>query len=343
MKILKLENFFKFFVLLFLTVALNIPVISYANESGNIFSIQFENDIFGGGTDRHFTHGTRLQLLTEPIDWISEAAGKLPWFSREKSLEGPENMVQARTSISIGQSIFTPDNINETDLIKRDRPYAGWLYLGLGIVANQGTRRFDQLELNVGMIGPSSRADQVQIEFHELFGFTEPRGWDNQLEDEPGIVLFYEQTRRFEKRRWVLGLQYDFMPHFGGSIGNVYTLAKTGFTVRVGDNLVQDFGPPRIRPSLPGAGVFIPQKGFNWYFFAGAEGRLVLRNIFLDGNTFEDSHNVDKKLIVGDLQLGLALQYNRFRFSFTQIFRTKEFNHQDRPDRFGAFSFSYQF
>src|SRR3546814_11015068 len=30
--------------------------------------------------------------------------------------------------------------------------------------------------------------------------------------------------------------------------------------------------------------------------FAGVEGRAVLRNIFLDGNTFADSHSVDEAL-----------------------------------------------
>ncbi|MDY6954103.1 MAG: hypothetical protein SWE60_21570, partial [Thermodesulfobacteriota bacterium] len=39
------------------------------NEAGQIWGVQFENDFFGGGTDRHFTHGTRLSHLTKPIPW----------------------------------------------------------------------------------------------------------------------------------------------------------------------------------------------------------------------------------------------------------------------------------
>jgi lipid A 3-O-deacylase len=79
-------------------------------------------------------------------------------------------------------------------------------------------------------------------------------------------------------------LEFDVIPHFGGSLGNVFTYAAAGFTVRLGSDLDQDFGP-RIRPSLPGGGYFRAQKGFNWYLFAGLEGRAGLRNIFLDGNT----------------------------------------------------------
>ena len=57
---------------------------------------------------------------------------------------------------------------------------------------------------------------------------------------------------------------------------------------------------------MPGGGYFRRKKGFNWYLFAGLEGRAVFRNIFLDGNTFTDSHSVDSKHFVGDIQAGLA-------------------------------------
>jgi len=93
-----------------------------------------------------------------------------------------------------------------------------------------------------------------------------------------------------------MGLDADVLPHFGGALGNVFTYGAAGVTLRIGSGLEDDFGPPRIRPSLPGSAYFLPGKGFNWYLFAGLEGRAVLYNIFLDGNTFTDSHSVDKSL-----------------------------------------------
>ncbi len=316
---------------------------AFAAEPGNIISIQFENDLFGGGTDRYFTHGTRIQAVTKPIGWITDIADKFPGFSKEKALADPDDFLQARTSISVGQSIFTPDDISETELIEDDVPYAGWLYLGLGIMANQGFNRFDQLELNIGVVGPSSMAEEVQTEWHSLFGIDKPMGWKNQLNDELGVVLFYEQAHRFETRDWLLGLKWDIIPHFGGSIGNVFTFAKAGATFRFGPDLARDFGPPRIRPSLPGSGFYSPEKGFNWYVFTGVETRLVLQNIFLDGNTFKDSHSVDKKPLVGDVHAGIVLQYDRLRFSYTHIFRSKEFDDQVKSHKYGSLSISYQF
>lgn len=54
--------------------------LTLAGVSGQIVSLQVENDFFGDGTDRHYTHGTRIQYLTKSVDWIVRAADKLPWF-----------------------------------------------------------------------------------------------------------------------------------------------------------------------------------------------------------------------------------------------------------------------
>jgi len=319
------------------------PLPALADEPGYVCSLQFENDFFGGGTDRHFTHGTRFSCLTKPIQWISDAADKLPWFDAEKATQNPEDALQARASISLGQSIYTPEDTSNSELIEEDRPYAGWLYLGFGLVATQGNKRYDKLELTIGVIGPWSFAEEVQKSWHSLFGLDKPKGWDNQLENELGANLFYEQARRFDKKDLFYGLGYDIIPHFGGSVGNVFAYGAAGLTARLGPDLDEDFGPPRIRPSLPGGGYFRSKEGFNWYLFAGAEGRAVFHNIFLEGNIFSSSHSVEEKLWVGDLQAGLAIQVGPVRIAYTQIFRTKEFKGQDSPDEFGSLSLSYQF
>lgn len=317
--------------------------IGLAAEPGMIVSVQAENDFFGGGTDRHFTHGTRLHCLTAPIGWITAMADKLPWFDSQKFTDEPDKALQARAGISLSQSIFTPEDIGRATLNIRDRPYAGWLNMGFGLVASQGARRYDQVELNLGVIGPSSAAQEVQTDWHHTFGLRRPNGWANQLADEPAAVLFYEQARRFEPQLWLFSLKMDLIPHFGGALGNVFTYAAAGLTLRFGPDLHKDFGPPRIRPSLPGAGFFHKSSGWSWYVFVGAEGRAVARNIFLDGNSFEDSYSVDKEILVGDIQAGAALQYRCLRVAYTQTWRSKEFKGQDSADSFGALSASWQF
>jgi hypothetical protein len=94
---------------------------------------------------------------------------------------------------------------------------------------------------------------------------------------------------------------------------------------------------------VPGSGFFIPRHDFGWYLFAGIEGRAVARNIFLDGNTFRDSRNVDKEPLVGDLQYGIAITWRNLRLGYTHVLRTREFKGQGgRRDDFGALSLSLQ-
>ncbi|MGF1592586.1 MAG: lipid A deacylase LpxR family protein [Kiloniellaceae bacterium] len=313
-----------------------------------IITAQFSNDIFGG-SDRHFTHGTRFSALS-PDDYVPdiiERAGKaLPLFPQDGNL---------RVTYSLGQEIFTPERIEERALIEDDRPYAGWTYLGVGMISENGDR-LDNLELNVGMIGPASLADKTQIEYHKLIGVQVPEGWDNQLHNEPGVVLYYERKWRNlwqakEGELPLLGeiplldeLAFDVTPHLGGALGNVYTYGAGGLTLRVGDVLPNDYGPPRLRPALPGSDYFRPDGSFGWYLFAGAEGRVVLRNIFLDGNTFRDSHSVDKRPLVLDLQAGVAVMLGeRVRLAYTHLWRSKEFREQDGFGQFGTLSLSVRF
>lgn len=169
-----------------------------------IFSFQFENDIFGN-TDQHFTHGTRMSWMSpenQVPDWVKDAASFVPLFDAAAS---------KRIVYILGQSILTPDDISQSALITSDRPYAGWLYAGIGLVSVDGDR-LDNLELDVGIVGPSSGASTVQKTWHRWFGFQRPNGWDNQLEDEPGVLLSFERKWRRWSHFKALGLDADVTP-----------------------------------------------------------------------------------------------------------------------------------
>src|SRR3546814_11712321 len=100
--------------------------------------------------------------------------------------------------------------------------------------------------------------------------------------------------------------------------------------LRLGEDLPSDYGPPRLRPALPGSDYFRPSARFGWYLFVGAEGRLMVRNIFLDGNTFEDSHTIDKYPLVFDLKEDIAdVLGKRERIVHTPRWRSREFRVQN--------------
>ena len=69
----------------------------------------------------------------------------------------------------------------------------------------------------------------------------------------------------------------------------------------------------------------------------------MLRNIFLDGNTFRDSHRVDKKPVVGDFMAGVNLSTANAQLSFAYVFRSKEYETQTKAQEFGSINFSFSY
>ncbi|HEX6092819.1 MAG TPA: lipid A deacylase LpxR family protein, partial [Dongiaceae bacterium] len=255
-------------------------------DDGQRLSIIEENDSLFFDSDKHYTQGMRLGYLGPDVEpdsgWnkpFDVLGGILPVFQKEEAERS------RRYGLSLGQNFYTPSVISADPPDPRDRPYAGWLYLGADLLQDTGRRTLEHLELQLGVVGPAALGKQVQRQWHEFVDGTEPEGWAAQLENEPGIVLSYE-------RKWRLYLAgdgasgIDLIPELGGSLGNVFTYGEAGLMLRFGRNLEADYGPARIRPALSGTDYFNSDYmfgNFGVYGFVGVQGRAMGRNIFLDG------------------------------------------------------------
>jgi len=316
----------------------NDGVLKDRADTGPIVTLQVENDYFVSDDDSQYTHGMRLSYYSganEVPGIVREGAQLLPFFADWGDL---------RSSFAIGQNMYTPDDLSATEPIEDDRPYAGWLHVDIGLTSDTQARR-DLVELSLGVVGPASHAEQVQTEFHKVIDAPVGEGWDNQIGNEPAVMLSYErQYRGYEP--WHVGdLEVDAVPNWGFAVGNVYDYASTGVMFRFGSDLTQDYGPPLIQPGLPGSGYF-ERRGWdevNWYVFGGVEGSAVAYNVFLDGNMFRDSQCVSKEIFVGEVQTGVVVTVGDLRVGFTQVFRSPEFKGQDDPDHYGAITVSAGF
>jgi len=305
------------------------------------FTFQIENDEVGG-SDRHYTSGNKLSC-----------AGSMPGIVKRQLQPLVPDGMEGRFGLSygLGHNFYTPDDLSETDLIEDDHPYAGWLYLDFGFntevrSASGDLRYLDNLGVQLGVVGPLAGGEEVQTFTHDVLNATEPEGWDNQLDNELGINFFYDRqwTGLWRQPLTVDGkpssLVIDMSPKLGAALGNIYTHAATGMTLRLGRFETNDHGPPAIRPSFAGSDRFPRTGGFSAYLFGGVEGRVVARNIFLDGNSFDsNSPNVDKETLVGEARFGLAVTYNDVRVSYTHVLRSREFEGQE-PQAFGGVAVS---
>lgn len=306
-----------------------------AEHQASFLSVYLENDIFTG-SDREYTNGCQLTFTTRDVrtydvwDWLQPVVDRLPFINDPKRHDAVRNL-----STSIGQFMFTPDDLTREDVIKDQRPYAGYLFGSLGF-HSKTDRILDVIELQMGIIGDWSFAEDSQKLVHKWKGAVHPEGWDNQLNNELGLMAIFERKYRWSIFSTDGGMDMDLIPAVGVVLGNVYTYGSVGAQLRVGYNVPQNFGTTTIRAagSVPGA----VDTDFGIHVFAGADGRAMLRNIFLDGNTFEDSHSVDRETWVGDLSVGGAVHWRSVTLTYSLVYRSREYESQKQRQSFGSVS-----
>lgn len=300
------------------------------------WSFVWENDYFAS-TDRNYTNGVRLSYLSG----LMQPEGVSRFIASD--ILGAGERARIRRGFAIGQSIYTPADTAATAPLPDQHPYAGWLYGEYSVVILED-RRVEQLTFQGGVVGPAAQGQWVQNNWHRLIGGEPVNGWDNQIDNEPGFILSYDRQFRALHQFGDTAFGADVTPSVGFSLGNVDTSARGGLMLRVGTNLRNDYGPARVRPALAGAGFFTPANDFSWHLFAGVGASAVAHNIFLDGSLFrDDDPSVDKKMFVGVMQAGAALQFRRFQLAYTYVVQTREFETQDDAQRFGAVTLSVKF
>lgn len=320
--------------------------------TGGSISVITENDKWAfRGEDRHYTNGLRLSWVSDIVDTTEPSFGGFAWrLAQRLPTFNPSG--EFRYGFSIGQNMYTPGDVRRSARIPDDRPYAGWLYGGVALIqetrrAPAGADTLDTLEINLGIVGPGAGGRVVQNRWHNLLDVEEARGWSHQLPNEPGLAVYFERKWRdgVNQRLPMAGdLALDAIPHLAFGLGNVATYAAAGGTLRFGRNLDGDFGPPRIRPALAGSGYVRGRDEVGWYLFAGAEARAVAYDIFLDGPLFDQgASDIDRRPFILDVQAGAAVTWRSLRFAYTYVVRTREFEQQRNPDRFGAFSITFGF
>ncbi len=237
--------------------------------------------------------------------------------------------------------MYTPTNTDTATPDPNDRPYAGWLY-ALTDTRLPTTDTIDHLTLSLGVVGPHALGRQAQNVVHHVLGEKESQGWDSQIGSEATVLVGYERAWPGVVSGHFDGHSYDLALRMGGELGNVFTYAATGAVLRYGHNLPDDIPVTHISLGPPRDG-YRGTADTGWYVWAGFDARLVAHNMFLDGNTFRDSASVHRKPFGYDGQVGAAIAWPTARVGFAYIQRSREFDGQQGPDRFGQLTISFAY
>ena len=158
------------------------------------YSLVVENDKFAG-TDQYYTSGQSIASMREDVQ-------KAPWWAKRlverfslcRDVGASESCFRVDKGWRLALLIYTPEDITQTALLVNDHPYGGWLH-ATSIVELRNRTTSHRFELGLGLVGDHSLADDAQITLHRLIDAPKPRGWRNQLEDEPTLQLYYRFRR----------------------------------------------------------------------------------------------------------------------------------------------------
>lgn len=326
------------------SAAAMLPDVHSADSQGAILELNEENDFFAGA-DRHYTQGIRLAYLSADNcipTWSRAWIKRIPAFGFRPDI--------CRTGLELGQSLYTPQDTSTEEPIPNDHPYAGWLYSGVVLQRRGFTRSMyipvlETMRIQIGIVGPSSMAEQAQDIIHLAVSFTHPQGWRNQLHNEPGLAAKYQRAWRWSLKEQH-GWNTELIPHAGASLGNVDTSLRAGATLRMGWHLPDDFGIQTIDSlgiTEGGRSSSADTRAWGFYGFIGTEGKAVAYTTFLDGNLFEAGPSVDKRPLVAELKSGLALVFSRAELAFVYVVRSEEFYGQEAVDVFGSAFLKWKF
>jgi hypothetical protein len=299
-------------------------------------AFSLENDVWLK-QDEGYTNGIQLMWISPVLSGESGPFFMKYLYKLNLKFLGPEDVSPAeeakirkderRAALSLAQGMFTPDSLTEKELIPDDRPYAGLLYASLGLI-RMNQKKQDSIGLAAGVVGPLSLAGTVQRWLHKTYGWTYPEGWEHQLKNEPVLQLWFN-------RLWTLVSPGKFSPGFqpvikagvGGRAGNLMTAAEAIVDFKLGFNL-----EPRMDAftASPLFGQLLTGRASRTSVqaFVRLEGRILARNLLLEGNTFQSSHGVDIQHLYGQVSAGLAYQTDLAGFLCHVVVRTREFKGQ---------------
>ncbi len=287
--------------------------------------ITLGNDILGlQHQDENLTSNLKVAVVMEDA----------PQFIKDLLKPGPDG--KTTYSITAAQYIYTPDKIDVATVVPNDRPYAGYLFVRL-----QSNNRKDNIlvitGIELGIIGPASGAEALQEWFHDQTGSRPPEGWGHQLNDELGVNVFH--MRAMNKKINGKYAEQELIGNAGWTLGNVNTSVQTGVMYRIGHNIPDDMGAMFYSP---GEIADHPRRNkISFYAFAAAQLQLVARDIFLDGNTFSDSHSVDKNNFVNGVKVGFVVGYKGFSFGYVNTNLSERFKGQLGRSANGTFFLQY--
>lgn len=317
----------------YLTVLLMLLVISQANSQDlpetfkYEFGLRSDNDSYlAGGQDQYYTNGLLLNFR----------------IALDQSKLGNKKLNKMILEFEAGQKIYNPLTGRIFNIVKIDRPFAGYLYAGAALNLLYNSENNLKLSLQTGTIGPSALAKEAQKILHSALGFYGIKGWQWQVKNEFAINASAEYN--YLLNRSTTG-KVDFAANTYVNIGNTFSGAGAGIMLRAGAiNPLFNSAVTQSRVSKNAPEKNIIKKEF--FFYAKPMLHYIAYDATIQGGLFIQDKGpavFEVKPVVFSQQAGAIYSQNRFTADFSILFKTREVKSNAGPHQYGSIALYYRF
>ncbi|NUY81429.1 lipid A deacylase LpxR family protein [Flavobacterium sp. MAH-1] len=263
----------------------------------------FENDLYTSSVnDKYYTNGIEFYYKYLSSDTIGKAVKKI-------------------NEVRIGQYIYNPQTVKAADPGVHDRPFAGYLFGQFQKGWFYKKESVFKLTAQVGVIGPSSMAEEVQRGIHGIFNYKPVQGWDYQIHDLIALQLnaFYSNP--------ILKSEYIDL-HAKANVfgGTAFVGTNASLLSRISLKPLLDI----YDSALYGASVnFDPDafKNQSEFFFYIAPGfNYQAYDATIEGSMFNDDSPITWDLVRARFigEAGFKYRKNQWDLSYAFVYRGKE-------------------
>jgi lipid A 3-O-deacylase len=291
----------------------------------NEFGFKSDNDAYlWYGQDRYYTNGLFINYrhaLNQ--QWLGNKLEKVIY------------------EITAGQKMYNPISGYSPNPAQHDRPFASYLYGGLGATFFTKKEAVIKTNIEIGTVGPDALGEDGQKLLHKIVGFYEVQGWDYQIKNDFAINLTAQYTKLLHRAS---NNKVDFSLDGYANLGTTFNGAGAGILFRAG-NINQLFNSSTTNAVIGNNSKTEKLVKNEFFFYAKPQLNYVAYDATVSGSLFNEDSPVTfgTKPVVFAQQLGFNYSSPRFTIDYSILFKSREIKSNAKAHQYGTISMYYRF